>query len=151
MTTAAICASRELSWRPSFYRGEQFDADLGLYYLRARYYNPQTGRFLSCDPEDGTPYGPKSLHKYLYAGGDPTNGIDPTGRAEYIESVFTRELISSPLETNTELLGKSVTRAICTVIKRLANIAWPGGMPGPGGMWMWPWKPLAFLCSGFGF
>ena len=29
------------------YRGEQFDADLGLYYLRARYYNPQTGRFLS--------------------------------------------------------------------------------------------------------
>ncbi len=27
------------------YRGEQYDADLGLYYLRARYYNPATGRF----------------------------------------------------------------------------------------------------------
>jgi RHS repeat-associated protein len=33
------------------YRGEQFDPDLGLYYLRARYYNPATGRFMSRDPE----------------------------------------------------------------------------------------------------
>ena len=31
-------------------RGEQYDSDLGLYYLRARYYNPATGRFLSRDP-----------------------------------------------------------------------------------------------------
>ena len=35
------------------YRGEQYDSDLGLYYLRARYYNPNTGRFMSRDPEDG--------------------------------------------------------------------------------------------------
>jgi RHS repeat-associated protein len=32
------------------YRGEQYDPDLGLYYLRARYYNPVTGRFLNVDP-----------------------------------------------------------------------------------------------------
>ncbi|MGA2877161.1 MAG: RHS repeat-associated core domain-containing protein, partial [Nitrososphaerales archaeon] len=67
------------------YRGEQFDSDLGLYYLRARYYNPQTGRFLSRDPEDGNPTDPKSLHKYLYAGGDPVNMIDPMGREAEIE------------------------------------------------------------------
>jgi RHS repeat-associated protein len=51
------------------YRGEQYDPDLGLYYLRARYYSPATGRFLSGDPEDGKPFDPKTLHKYLYAGG----------------------------------------------------------------------------------
>jgi RHS repeat-associated protein len=79
MTTAAIYATREASWRPSFYRGEQFDSDLGLYYLRARYYNPATGRFLSRDPEDGLPTDPASLHKYLYANGDPVNKIDPRG------------------------------------------------------------------------
>jgi RHS repeat-associated protein len=62
------------------YRGEQYDSDLGLYYLRARYYNPATGRFLSRDPEDGYAKDPASLHKYLYAGGDPVNMIDPTGR-----------------------------------------------------------------------
>ena len=67
----------------SFCSGEQYDSDLGLYYLRARYYNPATGRFLSRDPEDpdmGRPNDPKTLHKYLYAGGDPVNGLDPSGR-----------------------------------------------------------------------
>jgi len=70
------------------YRGEQYDPDLGLYY-RARYYNSLTGRFLSRDPEAGKPADPKTLHKYLYAGGDPVNGRDPSGRDEidYIELV----------------------------------------------------------------
>jgi len=83
MTTAAICATREFAWSPSLYRGEQYDSDLGLYYLRARYYNPTTGRFMSRDPENGNGLDPKSLHKYLYANGDPVNGLDPTGRGAY--------------------------------------------------------------------
>jgi RHS repeat-associated protein len=84
MTTVAICATREVLWGSSFYRGEQYDSDLSLYYLRARYYNPNTGRFLSRDPEDGYAQDPTSLHKYLYAGGDPINGSDPTGRAIFV-------------------------------------------------------------------
>jgi RHS repeat-associated protein len=68
----------------SFCSGEQYDPDLGLYYLRARYYNPATGRFLSRDPEDGKSIDPKTLHKYLYAGGDPINAMDPTGRDDTI-------------------------------------------------------------------
>ena len=67
------------------YRGEQYDSDLGLYYLRARYYNPLTGRFMSRDPEDGLFSIPATLHKYLYVGGDPVNAWDPTGRAEIAE------------------------------------------------------------------
>ena len=63
------------------YRGEQYDPDLGLYYLRARYYNPLTGRFMSRDLEDGQRSDPSTLHKYLYAGGDPVNAKDPSGRA----------------------------------------------------------------------
>ncbi len=65
--------------------GEQYDSDLGLYYLRARYYNPNTGRFMSRDPEAGNRFSPASLHKYLYAGGDPVNRIDPSGRAGVID------------------------------------------------------------------
>ena len=62
------------------YRGEQYDSDLGLYYLRARYYNPATGRFMSLDPEDGNPINPATLHKYIYAGSNPIKYVDPTGR-----------------------------------------------------------------------
>ena len=85
MTTAAICATREVSWSPSFYRGEQYDSDLSLYYLRARYYNPATGRFMSRDPLDGKAKIPASLHKYLYADGDPVNLLDPMGREVLVE------------------------------------------------------------------
>jgi RHS repeat-associated protein len=80
------------------YRGEQYDSDLGLYYLRARYYNPTTGRFMSRDPLSGQAKDPASLHKYLYANGDPVNGIDPSGRGAMIETVFTNTDVSSPLE-----------------------------------------------------
>jgi RHS repeat-associated protein len=79
------------------YRGEQFDSDLGWYYLRARYYNPQTGRFLSRDPEDGKSTDPKTLHKYLYAGGDPVNRIDPHGREELVEAA--KEIAAHSIET----------------------------------------------------
>jgi RHS repeat-associated protein len=67
------------------YRGEQYDPDLGLYYLRARYYNPSTGRFMSRDPYDGNKILPISLHKYLYASSNPVNRADPRGRADLFE------------------------------------------------------------------
>jgi RHS repeat-associated protein len=88
MTASAACVNHEVPRHQSDYCAEQYDSDLGLYYLRARYYNPATGRFLSRDPQNGKPYDPKTLHKYLYAGGDPINSLDPTGRAELFESAF---------------------------------------------------------------
>ena len=63
------------------YRGEEWDSDLGLYYLRARYMNPLTGRFVSRDPDDGVPTDPISLHKYLYGDADPVDLSDPWGLA----------------------------------------------------------------------
>jgi RHS repeat-associated protein len=62
------------------YSGERFDQNVGLYHLRARYYNQGTGRFETMDPQRGSILKPRSLHKYLYAGGDPVNAVDPTGR-----------------------------------------------------------------------
>ena len=64
------------------YRGEQWDPDLSLYYLRARYYNPLTGKFLSRDPLPGHITIPGTLHKYLYASADPVNRIDPFGQED---------------------------------------------------------------------
>jgi RHS repeat-associated protein len=65
----------------NFYRyaGEQFDPDLGLYYLRNRYCSPDLGRFWTMDSFEGSQSDPLSLHKYLYAHDNPVNGIDPSG------------------------------------------------------------------------
>ena len=62
------------------YTGEQFDPNLGWYYLRARYYNPVNGRFPTMDTWMGRSADPRTLHKYLYTHADPVNGIDPSGR-----------------------------------------------------------------------
>ncbi|QQS46550.1 MAG: hypothetical protein IPM66_22055 [Acidobacteriota bacterium] len=62
------------------YAGEQFDHDIGLYFNRARYLNTQTGRFLTNDDFEGSKKDLLSLHKYLYANGNPVNKCDPNGR-----------------------------------------------------------------------
>jgi len=62
------------------YTGQQWDESAQMYYLRARYYNPLNGRFNRVDPYSGNYSDPQSLHKYLYAHGDPVNRIDPTGK-----------------------------------------------------------------------
>lgn len=61
------------------FAGEQFDQNLGFYYLRARYMNPDSGRFQTMDTFEGTLRDPLSLHKYLYANASPPNVADPTG------------------------------------------------------------------------
>jgi len=60
------------------YSGEQTDST-GLQYLRARFYDPASGRFNRMDPFAGNFSDPLSLHKYLYTHGDPVNGVDPSG------------------------------------------------------------------------
>ncbi len=61
------------------FAGEQFDPNLGDYYLRQRYYDSDTGRFTRRDSYEGRIFDPVSRHKYLYANANPVNFIDPTG------------------------------------------------------------------------
>jgi RHS repeat-associated protein len=62
------------------FASEQYDAHLGMTYLRARYLNAQTGRFLTIDPYMGDKGQPQSLHRYSYVANDPVNKLDPTGK-----------------------------------------------------------------------
>ncbi|QMV42441.1 RHS repeat-associated core domain-containing protein [Cohnella cholangitidis] len=63
------------------YAGEFYDAETGLYYLRARYYDPYIGRFISEDTYEGKINDPLSLNRYTYANNDPIMYVDPTGHA----------------------------------------------------------------------
>jgi RHS repeat-associated protein len=59
------------------WKGLYFDGDVGLYFARARWFDPAARRFISEDPL-GTDAG---LNQYAFAGGDPVNGFDPSGLA----------------------------------------------------------------------
>lgn len=66
---------------PFRYTGRQYDAATGLYYYRARYYDPQLGRFLSPDPLLGTLTDVLSWNPYLYVSNAPLQYRDPLGAA----------------------------------------------------------------------
>ncbi len=61
---------------PILFTGREWEPEAGVYYYRARYYNPTTGRFLSRDPLGIAP----DLNLYRYVGNNPTNWTDPDGR-----------------------------------------------------------------------
>jgi RHS repeat-associated protein len=62
------------------FTGEQADDDLGFVYLRARYYDPILGQFLSRDPLPGAPRRTQSRNRYTYCGNCPTACVDPSGQ-----------------------------------------------------------------------
>ncbi|THF72581.1 RHS repeat-associated core domain-containing protein, partial [Cohnella fermenti] len=64
------------------YSGEFFDAEVGLYYLRARYYDPYVGRFISRDTYTGRDDSPLSLNLYTYVLNNPLMFVDPSGHTE---------------------------------------------------------------------
>ncbi|NCT42819.1 MAG: RHS famlily protein, partial [Microcystis aeruginosa G11-09] len=61
------------------FAGEQRDPNLGLDYLRARYLDVSTGRFIRKDTYEGRINEPQTLNLYIYAHANPANIIDPTG------------------------------------------------------------------------
>lgn len=71
------------------YNGEYFDADLGMIYLRARWYDPSTGRFHTRDPYQGSFEDPMSMQAYLFAHGDPESMLDPSGNFSLVEQLTT--------------------------------------------------------------
>jgi len=88
--TAAVTQARE--WTPFGvevgtaqeglgFTGEWRDSDagVGLQYLRARWYQPQTGRFFSPDSIIPSFQNPQSINRYLYTLANPVNLTDPTG------------------------------------------------------------------------
>ena len=61
------------------YTGGIYDQSTGLYYLNARYYNPEDGRFVTEDTYRGETTKPETGHLYVYCANNPVNYIDPSG------------------------------------------------------------------------
>jgi RHS repeat-associated protein len=91
------------------YAGEQFDAALGDYYLRQRFYDTSSGRFGRMDTYSGNSKSPATLNKYTYGNSNPISYTDPTGYFSLQEFSATLAAISF-LETifPTALFGAGI-------------------------------------------
>jgi RHS repeat-associated protein len=86
------------------FAGEQFDPELGLYYNRARYLDVRAGRFWGMDTDEGDDTDPLSLHKYLYASGNPVSRVDPSGNDDFdMASLGVSESMSETLDAMAQL------------------------------------------------
>jgi len=76
---------------PFLYAGQFLDRASGLYYMRARWYDPKTAQFTSVDPLLALTDQP-----YSYAGNDPISASDPTGLCGCSVTAALSQLIPLP-------------------------------------------------------
>jgi len=69
----------ESGGEPYGFTGEQWDQEVELLYLRARYYKPLVGRFITKDVWPGDYQNPQSLNGFSYVENNPINATDPSG------------------------------------------------------------------------
>ncbi len=105
------------------FAGEQFDSALDNYYLRARYYDPNTARFTQMDSWQGRNSDPVTLHKYLYANVDLVNNIDPSGQ-------FSLGSVLSAIN----VAGRLAATATSTVLRTTATVTRNGAGRVVGGL-----------------
>ena len=89
----------ESGGEPYGYTGEQWDASAGLVFLRARYYQPAAGRFLSKDPFPGFDTSPQTLNSYSYVENNAVNRTDPTGEITREEAPDAEKIIDELRES----------------------------------------------------
>jgi RHS repeat-associated protein len=75
----AIGFNPSAAYTSLLYNAEWFQANIGMQYLRARWYSASIGRFVSSDTFDGYSDEPLTFHKYLYGNANPIHGRDPSG------------------------------------------------------------------------
>ena len=115
------------------FAGEQRDSETELDYLRARYYDPLVGRFVSADAYEGTLDDPMSLHDYQYAHANPVVFTDPSGYFSIQE--FLRSLKVQNILSGMQAIGLTSAKAKLfgsSVLKGSFFSAFVGGAVGAG-------------------
>jgi RHS repeat-associated protein len=95
--------------QPYSYTGREWDKETGLYYYRARYYDPGVGRFISKDP-----IGFKGgINLYNYVGGNPVNFIDSSGEVCYAYNRIPPQFISLIPKSALDIIRNSCIGCCC--------------------------------------
>ncbi|MEL4106280.1 RHS repeat-associated core domain-containing protein [Oscillospiraceae bacterium WX1] len=109
------------------YAGYQFDAESGLYYLNARYYDPVTARFMSTDTYLGSARDPLSLNLYTYCHNEPMMYTDPTGHGLFSNVLNfignTAKAVGSAVVSTVKTVGKAVATTVHAVGNTVKSVA----------------------------
>lgn len=107
---------------PYRYAGYRYDEDTNLYYLMARYYNPDTGVFLSLDPERGDVMNPLTLNGFSYANNNPVMNVDHDGRywknAWWNAKSFLSKTINAVIFLVSAQIGGGVAKVLLSYSKK---------------------------------
>ncbi len=101
---------------PYRFTGREWDPDAGLYYYRARYYDPKTGRFISEDPIGFA----GGINLYRYVGNNPVNFKDPLGLSD-MNDLFGLGTSIAGLANNFANLPKSAASAAIWGVDMITN------------------------------
>jgi len=113
---------------PYMFTGRECDSETGLYYYRARYYNPEIGRFLQTDPVGYL----AGLNLYTYCDNNPINWIDPFGLMDSMSAaVLNGSLTAGELA---ELVGNPSVQAAAKAAAATAAATSPWWGPK---LWNW--------------
>jgi len=114
------------------YCGEYFDAETGTVYLRARYYDPTIGRFISRDSFSGENEVPLSLNLYTYCHNNPIIYLDPSGHVAIVDDVliFTFLVLAiAYVEISAYNANQSSYSDVCNSTYSLPNYNNPWALP----------------------
>jgi RHS repeat-associated protein len=100
-----IIGGTQVTINEFLFTGQQFDAAVGQYYLRARYYDQLAGRFDERDPLWGRAPRPMTLHRYLYARADPVSLVDPSGMVFILSDWDTGDAVHNFVGSDFEMSG----------------------------------------------
>jgi RHS repeat-associated protein len=113
---SAFAGSREV--KACFCAGQYTDAESGLIYLRARYYDPATGQFLTRDPIESI-----TRSAYGYVGGNPLNATDPLGLF-CVGSLCTPKSVGDALGGAWDATGGRVVSTAGDVVSAVPDVAY---------------------------
>ena len=112
---------------PFRYRGYYYDSETGLYFLQTRYYDPETGRFVSSDSiEYADPETICGLNLYAYCGNNPVMNVDSTG------TFLLSFLICLAIGVGVGIVGGAVVGGVSAAVngENVWNGIWKGALGG---------------------
>jgi RHS repeat-associated protein len=126
-------------WAGLGYTGEWQDGDVGLVYLRARWYAPGVGIFTAPDPFPGVLAEPGSLHLYQYVGNNPLRYTDPSGWIAQEQAEIAERILRDISATYLVLIEKDWGWKILPVSAPMPPL--PGVDPSLSRTACWEWQP----------